>query len=72
MLSPRNAPAAPATMTANSGYGASPVATATPPMMTVVSLGTIGITESRKAIDEDDAEEPPVAGPVAERVGEVS
>jgi hypothetical protein len=49
-LSPRNAPIAPATITSTRGYGASLVLTATPPMMTVVSLGTIGTTESRKAM----------------------
>jgi hypothetical protein len=51
-LSPRNAPSAPATMTSTRGYGAgfSVLAAATPPMMTVVSLGTIGTTESRKAM----------------------
>ena len=50
MLSPRKAPTAPQTITIHSEYGASPVLTATPAMMTVVSLGTIGMIESKKAI----------------------
>ena len=48
MLSPRKAPIAPAAMTSASCWLPSPAAT--PPMITVVSLGTIGTTESKKAM----------------------
>ena len=41
------APSAPARMTSTNFW--SPAPAATPPMMTVVSLGTIGITESSSA-----------------------
>ena len=69
MLSPRNAPTAATAITAKMFW--LPWLAATPPMMTQVSLGTIGITESRKAIDEDDQQEPPVAGDPVEPVGEI-
>src|SRR3954447_15402383 len=48
MLSPTNAPAAPARITRASCWLPAPAAT--PPAMTAVSLGTTGITESSRAI----------------------
>ena len=43
-----------------------PVATATPAMITIVSLGATGKIESLNGDAADDSEEPPVAGCVVE------